>query len=529
MMKKNKLIAAALSASILFSAMPLTAYAAESEPDNVYEDEEAIYTFHDVTRNFNEIAEVRTSSTMDEAYNYFDETYFSVNLVMHMEMGYTRVDKETGWTYSEDCVEMLRIVDAPDFDADQPGDYDYYFTCNGEQCKIQIHLVQDEPYVTDLKIEDAEMKERGSFNEPNFTAVVHRNGEAVPVSNIGDDLDDSGEYEYAKGLIIENRSDFSQLEPGVYTMKARYLDAEAEFKLTVTHRPRITDFELETAYDEYCNRRMVRFKSFTIDGEQVIDAKDAAFYPLMGSGSSYFSGIELLGEEVEYSRPIIAEAEYTCTFGDDTPWTVGEHTLTVTLNDTYFPEDSIVKSVHYRVNESAIDHIEVDDLIVSENEIRREEMWGETWEYLEKEPDYRIYYKDGTVFDSRDESVGGGNGPLGDDTQINIHFEVDNPHEHTWSVGVYHAVASVTNRMHADIPELTTPYRVIVEAAGEVAAADANADGAVNIIDATYVQLCAAGTVELTPKQAAAADLSGDGVVDVRDATLIQRQIAGLN
>lgn len=85
------------------------------------------------------------------------------------------------------------------------------------------------------------------------------------------------------------------------------------------------------------------------------------------------------------------------------------------------------------------------------------------------------------------------------------------------------------SRLHRDIPELETSYKVIVEADGTPAKADANADGAVNITDVTCVQLFAAESVELTPKQKAAADINGDGVVDVSDATLIQRQIAEMD
>lgn len=527
-MKHTKLIAAALSAAVLLSAVPVTAFAADNGADNIYEDADCTITFHDVTCDFNRAASVYREELYDENGNTYREAHLKVRPDLSMEMGYSVYYKETGETVSYDNVESLLMrgmADIPEFDAEQPGDYDYSFTCKGEPCKIKIHLTQSEPYVTDLQIADCEISEKESLSEPGFTAVVHKNGEAVSVSN--DELTDSREY--ASGLVIENRSSLPQLTPGVYTLKARYLDAEAEFRLTVKSRPKVTDFEPETEYDEYYHRGMVRFKSFTIDGSQVISAKDAAFFPLMGTGDRYYCTVDLLDAPKESAQAVIATARCTCAFGDDTPWAVGEHTLTVTLTTESSSVAPVTKSVHYRVNESAVDHIEVDDLTVSKSDIRREEDFGKTREYLDQKPGYRIYYKDGTVYDSRDERVGGGSAPLGDDNQIFIRFKVDNPDESTWNVGVYHAAATVSSRLHWDIPELETSYKVIVEADGTPAKADANADGAVNITDVTCVQLFAAESVELTPKQKAAADINGDGVVDVSDATLIQRQIAEMD
>lgn len=62
----------------------------------------------------------------------------------------------------------------------------------------------------------------------------------------------------------------------------------------------------------------------------------------------------------------------------------------------------------------------------------------------------------------------------------------------------------------------------------DVMLGDVNGDGAVDVTDATQVQLRAAGLAEFTDEQQAAADVNGDGVVDVTDATRIQLFAAGL-
>lgn len=57
---------------------------------------------------------------------------------------------------------------------------------------------------------------------------------------------------------------------------------------------------------------------------------------------------------------------------------------------------------------------------------------------------------------------------------------------------------------------------------------DVNLDGAVDITDATQIQLYAAGLADFSDVQLAAADVSRDGAVDVTDATQIQLYAAGL-
>ena len=62
----------------------------------------------------------------------------------------------------------------------------------------------------------------------------------------------------------------------------------------------------------------------------------------------------------------------------------------------------------------------------------------------------------------------------------------------------------------------------------EVLVGDASGDGVVDVTDATYIQMYAAGLRELTAEQLKAADTNGDGVVDVTDVTYIQMYAAGL-
>lgn len=64
---------------------------------------------------------------------------------------------------------------------------------------------------------------------------------------------------------------------------------------------------------------------------------------------------------------------------------------------------------------------------------------------------------------------------------------------------------------------------------GEIVTGDANADGTVDIIDATTVQKHIAGAITLTDGRLSAADADGNGTVDINDVTAIQRFIAKLS
>ena len=68
----------------------------------------------------------------DENGNTYREAHLKVRPDLSMEMGYSVYYKETGETVSYDNVESLLMrgmADIPEFDAEQPGDYDYSFTC----------------------------------------------------------------------------------------------------------------------------------------------------------------------------------------------------------------------------------------------------------------------------------------------------------------------------------------------------------------------------------------------------------------
>ena len=57
---------------------------------------------------------------------------------------------------------------------------------------------------------------------------------------------------------------------------------------------------------------------------------------------------------------------------------------------------------------------------------------------------------------------------------------------------------------------------------------DVNADGKINITDATMIQKAVAELIELTDEQKKAADTNADGKVDITDATMIQKYVAEL-
>ena len=62
----------------------------------------------------------------------------------------------------------------------------------------------------------------------------------------------------------------------------------------------------------------------------------------------------------------------------------------------------------------------------------------------------------------------------------------------------------------------------------EFAVGDVNADGKLNIKDATTIQKFVAKMIELDEKAQARADYNADGKVNVKDATMIQKKIANL-
>ena len=57
---------------------------------------------------------------------------------------------------------------------------------------------------------------------------------------------------------------------------------------------------------------------------------------------------------------------------------------------------------------------------------------------------------------------------------------------------------------------------------------DLTSDGAMSIIDVTYVQKYSAGLISLSKEQLSVADYNNDGYISVMDATLMQKTIAGL-
>ena len=57
---------------------------------------------------------------------------------------------------------------------------------------------------------------------------------------------------------------------------------------------------------------------------------------------------------------------------------------------------------------------------------------------------------------------------------------------------------------------------------------DVNADGKIDITDATMIQKAVAELIELTDEQKKAADTNADGKVDITDATMIQKYVAEL-
>lgn len=68
-------------------------------------------------------------------------------------------------------------------------------------------------------------------------------------------------------------------------------------------------------------------------------------------------------------------------------------------------------------------------------------------------------------------------------------------------------------------------FAVKASAAAETILGDANCDGAVTVIDATWIQRVSADIFEGAYSEAAA-DVDGSGVVDISDATLIQKWLA---
>ena len=57
---------------------------------------------------------------------------------------------------------------------------------------------------------------------------------------------------------------------------------------------------------------------------------------------------------------------------------------------------------------------------------------------------------------------------------------------------------------------------------------DVNADGVINVLDVTLIQMAAAGIGDFTPEQLKWCDFDFDGKVTVNDATLVQKYVSGI-
>ena len=76
--------------------------------------------------------------------------------------------------------------------------------------------------------------------------------------------------------------------------------------------------------------------------------------------------------------------------------------------------------------------------------------------------------------------------------------------------------------------EFSATFEVEVVTEPDYSKGDINADGKIDITDATFIQKAIAELVELTDAQKKAADTNADGKVDITDATMIQKFIAEL-
>ena len=274
--------------------------------------------------------------------------------------------------------------------------------------------------------------------------------------------------------------------------------------------PSVTDFEVDTSYDEYLSRGgFIRLSSVTFDDGKTVTNIDAG--DRNGEVSAYAGG-----DEVNYT--------YTT---DNDPWSRGEHRTTVTCN-------GIEKTVTYTVEKSVVDHISVNDVTVGESDHRyviSEEFPAETRSYFEYNPGYLICYTDGTTYDPYGDSVGGDN-IIGSKmlerlfVSFSEHGDVQT-HENRWRAGEHKLTATLVNLYNEEIHELDADFTVTVLPEAVHLMGDANMDGVLSIEDATLIQRASIGLEELSTAQRFGADTNGDGRVSVLDVTCVQKQIAG--
>ncbi len=491
-MKHLKITTTFLAAAMLFSAVPLTASAA-GEPDNIYENDHLKIVFDDI-----EIPAYENGRLDYEVFPCFKYNFDAIKNTLSgtviqdgVSSHFEHLDELDGDYFASAFSESAMFVYGEEYVSLDTGENDFQFYFGeygeGERTSIKINVVQNKQFITDFQISDAVLTLEKRDFECQVTALAHTGDDEVPVS--------FQTYDYERLGLDES---IFALSEGTHTLKARFYDAETDFNLTVKS-DRFTDFTLSTDYDTYLDRGAVKFVKL-----------DRAEKPL---GACYAN---LEGNRFEIDRQT-----GSCLLDSD-PWTIGEHQMTVTFC-------GITKTVTYQVHESVIDHVEAENLYYYEGDNyrnARDSVWGDThplYKYFYR-PDCTVYYKDGS-------SVLSNYGRIQDSTKMNIGFDSlksyqDDQEEHPWGVGVYTVSATPYNNHFTAIPELATTFTVQIEAKAEVEQADANADGKINIADATYVQQFAADLLEITPKQKKAADINGDGEINVIDATLIQLQIA---
>ena len=96
------------------------------------------------------------------------------------------------------------------------------------------------------------------------------------------------------------------------------------------------------------------------------------------------------------------------------------------------------------------------------------------------------------------------------------------------------AVLKFRIKENAQTSELSVSYdtqngRVNISSGeSDILIGDVNADGKIDITDATMIQKAVAELIELTDEQKKAADTNADGKVDITDATMIQKYVAEL-
>lgn len=496
-MKHMKFFAAVTAAVMLASALPLTANAEEAA-DNVYENGELKIVFDDIELNQYE------NGWLNSILYCYEYSFESIKTHMSgtvFENGESRRFESVADLGDDYYISARSAVQSWEYGAEylnlNAGENDllFYFgeDGKGEETHITLNLVHNRQFITDFEVTEATYDRSTDEFRCDFTAVAHTEDGAETVSGT-----DSG-----YGITLQIDEDFRSLPAGEHTLHAHFLDADAAFALTVYSNQNpsdtdVTDFSLAAVYDAYLDRgciKLVNIKS----AQKTVEAYDAT----VQDGHIYLRDFSQRG---------------VCVLDSD-PWALGEHELTVTLGD-------VTKTGTYRVTESALDHVEAEDLFYYEGDSLGSKYDTENSPivYL-YDPECTLFYKDGT-------SVLSTYGRIQDLTACTPGFDkylgsfTDDQTDKPWDVGIHTVRAVPFNRHGAALPELETTFEVTVEAIKSLSIADANADGSVDITDATHVQKSAAGLCRLTPKQEAAADLNGDGVVDVADATMIQHRIA---